>query len=394
VTGTPFRLPTIVAVAASLAALSAAPVAAADASLFLDRVPFPTNLAFAPDGRLFFTERETGNVRIVEEGRLLEEPFFHVDVALSANETGLLGLALDPGFPQEPWVYAYFTDAADGRNRVIRIRARGDRGVASEILLDGLAATSGYHNGGDLAFGADGMLYVSVGEGHEPTLAQDPSSIGGKILRISPDGDIPADGPFGPEVAAFTIGHRNSFGLCLDAATGTLWETENGPTGNDEINELEAGGNYGWPTVMGVGGDPDLVDPVLVFARTIAPTGCAVVDGTLYFGSYAESKLRRLSTDDPASSEVVAEIPGGITDVAPGPDGGLYVATTEAIWWMPIDGATSTPSPVDDGSAGGSRPWVPVIAAVVLAGGLALRLIAGRRLRARTREPRSNADAR
>ena len=192
---------------------------------------------------------------------------------------------------------------------------------------------------------------------------------------------VPPDNPLGPDVAAFSIGHRNSFGLCLDPATGDLWETENGPDVDDEINRLQSGGNFGWPISTGETGDADLVDPVLVFPTPIALTGCAVSGGTLYFGSFGESALRRLPIgDEVGTSEVVAEIPGGITDVAIGADGRLYVATSEAIWRLAAVASPSAPDATDSGGRSASF-WIAVVAALVATAGLGIRFASGRRLR-------------
>ncbi|MGZ5344029.1 MAG: PQQ-dependent sugar dehydrogenase [Actinomycetota bacterium] len=363
---------------------------------FLTGLAFPTNLAFAPDGRLFYTEKESGNVRVVDGGVLDPAPVATFEVTGDA-ERGLLGIALDPGFAVRPWIYVYYSDAASGRNLLVRFRE--DRpGDAPEMLLTGLESAAGYHNGGDLAFGADGMLYASLGEAHDPTRAQDPNDLGGKIVRIAPDGSIPGDGPFGAGNAVWTFGHRNSFGLCVDPATGDLWETENGPDRDDELNLIARGGNYGWPDVTGRSGDDRFVDPVAVFPDTVALTGCAIVGGTLYAGAYNDGVLYELPTRDRTSGTMrpFASLGSGITDVAAGPDGRLYVATSDAIWTVEPTGAGATVGPASptgtrsaegtaapaNGDGGGGRPWIAAIAAVVLAIGLGLRFTAGRRLRA------------
>ncbi|MGZ5327875.1 MAG: PQQ-dependent sugar dehydrogenase [Actinomycetota bacterium] len=367
---------------------------------FLTGLAFPTNLAFAPDGRLFYTEKESGNVRVVDGGVLDPAPVATFEVTGDA-ERGLLGIALDPGFAVRPWIYVYYSDAASGRNLLVRFRE--DRpGDAPEMLLTGLESAAGYHNGGDLAFGADGMLYASLGEAHDPTRAQDPNDLGGKIVRIAPDGSIPGDGPFGAGNAVWTFGHRNSFGLCVDPATGDLWETENGPDRDDELNLIARGGNYGWPDVTGRSGDDRFVDPVAVFPDTVALTGCAIVGGTLYAGAYNDGVLYELPTRDRTSGTMrpFASLGSGITDVAAGPDGRLYVATSDAIWTVEPTGAGATVGPASptgtrsaegtaapaNGGGGGGRPWIAAIAAVVLAIGLGLRFTAGRRLRADARD--------
>ncbi|HEY6567994.1 MAG TPA: PQQ-dependent sugar dehydrogenase [Actinomycetota bacterium] len=365
---------------------------------FAEDLAFPTNMAFSPDGRLFFTEKDTGNVRIVQDGALLPTPFATLPVVPDA-ERGLLGIAIDPRFPTQPWVYLYLSDAVDGVNRIVRMRAEGNHGGQPETLLDGLDSAAGYHNGGDLVFGIDGTLFASLGEAHDANRAQDPDDLGGKIVRLRPDGTVPADNPFGADNPVWSYGHRNSFGLCIDRESGELWETENGPDIDDEVNLIEGGANYGWPRVTGGAGGSDFSQPVVVFPETIAVTGCAVVDGDLFFGSF-DGRLWRLRGDerDRGDAEEVASFPQGVTDVALGPDDMLYIATADSIWTMRLPGsgasasasppvasaATASPStlPVDEPSDGPSaRDVIAIAAAIALAVGLGMRFAAGRRLR-------------
>ena len=373
-------------------------VAEEPAEPWLTDLAFPTNMAWAPDGRLFFTEKETGDVRIVSpEGELLDRPFAHLDVQ-GDSERGLLGIALHPDFASEPWVYVYFTDRASQRNHLVRLMADGDTSSRLEVLIDDLPQAPGYHNGGDLLFAPDGLLYVAVGESHEPDRAQDPGDLGGKILRLEPDGSVPPDNPFhGP---VFSLGHRNSFGLCA-SPHGVVYETENGPDVDDEINVLQPGGNYGWPDTTGNRGDDydPYIGPILVFPQPIAITGCAVWQGDLVFGSYGESFVRRyVPGSEGAASEIMAEVPGGITDVTVGPDGLLYVATTDAIWRVgtaptptatrnntsstsPAPAPATSSPPATAGEPGGSTPVIAIAAALVLVAGLIARVWAGRKLR-------------
>jgi aldose sugar dehydrogenase len=361
----------------------------------------PTNVAVAPDGRLFFTEQQTGLVRVVDDGRLLPRPIARFDVVQGA-ETGLLGIALHPGFPEQPWIYVYLSDAADQRNEIVRFRADRPVTASRQLLFTGLPSVAGYHNGGDMAFGPDGSLYVAVGEAHDPELAQDPSSVGGKILRLEPDGSVPPDNPLGPDNPAFALGIRNSFGICFDPATGELWETENGPDRDDEVNRIEAGGNYGWPIELGAAGT-EFVRPQLVFPEIIVPTGCAFTDAAdaLYFGDYRNGALHRapLSEAPPRDVEgerVVAEAPSGITDVARAPGGDLYVVTSDAILLAEtgreVEAASpspstppATPAPRRDAvgrSAPPGRLPLVVVLLVVLAGALGVGLWMGARMRA------------
>ncbi len=303
--------------------------------LVVDGFGFAANVAFAPDGTMFVADKDRGEIRVVRDGEILTEPFASVDADSPVNEMGLLGVAVDPGFPVEPWVYAYYSDANDRRNHLVRFRADGDVAIEREDLLVLLPTTAGWHNGGDIAFGPDGALYVSVGEGHDPARAQEPNDLGGRILRLNPDGSVPADNPFGPDDPTFALGIRNSFGLCFDPATGELWETENGPDRWDEINRIEAGGNYGWPEHLGPGGPSAFVEPVLAFEEPIVVTGCAGTPSGagLYFGEGYTGDLHRMQTpaadaaDQAPHDEIVATFERGITDVAATPDGAIWVVT-------------------------------------------------------------------
>ncbi|MBA3330606.1 MAG: PQQ-dependent sugar dehydrogenase, partial [Actinobacteria bacterium] len=198
------RLPT----ATPLPRLADSPDAVAPrSSVYLDGLKVPVGLVFAPDGRLFFSEVFTGNVRVAERdgdrARLLEQPFVSLEIAKGA-EAGVLGLALDPDFEHNRWVYLYYSepdptrrDRVPRRNRVVRFTERDNVGIEMTVILDDIdMAREGRHNGGRLAFGLDGKLYVTVGNAQDRSHSQDMRRPNGKILRINPDGSIPADNPF------------------------------------------------------------------------------------------------------------------------------------------------------------------------------------------------------
>lgn len=374
------RLTILVVLVTACAALGA-PASAQGAEPYLADLQGPTNMAFAPDGRLFFVEQATGQVRVVaSDGALDPDPIAAFPVG-PGSETGLLGIALHPGFDEgEPWIYLYLTEPGTGMNVLVRVR---EQGGDAQRLLETVPGTNAYHNGGDLLFAGDGLLYVTVGDAHESARAQQPEDPGGKVLRLTDTGAPAPGNPFGDDNPAFTMGHRNSFGICEDD-DGVLWATDNGPDSDDEVNRLEAGGNYGWPDALGVAGDARFIDPVAVIAEPPALTGCAWWDGSLFVGSYNDGQVRRVDRATGAA-EVFARFGAGVTDLQVGPDGRLYVATANAIWRLaPGTDATEGPGPaIDSGGGVPARTWIALVAAAILLGALVVRVAAGRRLRDR-----------
>jgi glucose/arabinose dehydrogenase len=357
------------------------PARAQDLEVFereVDGLGFAVNVAFAPDGTMFVADKDVGLIRLVRDGELLPEPFAELPVLVTTTETGLLAslstTSRGPGCtPTSPTERRF--------NRLVRIRADGDRRSDVQTLLDLLPATE-IHNGGDMAFGPDGHLYLVTGDGALPEHAQDPASLGGKVLRLNPDGSVPPDNPFGPDDPVFALGIRNSFGLCFDPATGDLWETENGPESDDEVNRIVAGGNYGWPLQIGPGGAPGSVDPVVDFPEIVVPTGCAFdAQGEgLFFGGGYSGDLFRVDVDAGTAS-VVLNVDGGIIDVARAPDGSLRLVTPTAIYRSAAPAsATASPSETASPEAGGGQGGVTTGAGVVV-----LALLVGGLLLMRTR---------
>lgn len=281
----------------------------------------PWSVAFVGEAMLV-SQRDTGEVREVVDGGLRtvgEAP----DLA-ARGEGGLLGIAVSEGA-----LFAYVT-TSDG-NSVLRFPLDGAAGSftlgAPRTLLEGIPA-SNIHNGGRLAFGPDGMLYVTTGDASDPDLAQDPDSLAGKILRIAPDGSVPEGNPVAGS-PVWSLGHRNPQGIGWDAS-GTMFSSEFGQDTWDELNIIEPGGNYGWPTVEGVGGDPRFVDPVQQWAPADAsPSGLAVVDGTVVVANLRGQRLRAIPVSDPTTSTdfFVGEY-GRLRDAVVGPDGELRIVTS------------------------------------------------------------------
>jgi glucose/arabinose dehydrogenase len=253
------------------------------------------------------------------------------------GEGGLLGLA-SRKIDETNWVYAYLT--ANNDNRVIRMPLSGELGSltlgGAEEVVTGLAK-AGNHNGGRIAFGPDGMLYITVGDAGDPSNAQDPASLNGKILRVTPTGEVPQDNPFASPV--YSLGHRNPQGIAW-TEDGRMWASEFGQNTWDELNVIEPGSNYGWPIVEGHGGNADYVDPVFQWSTSDAsPSGLTVVDNTLFMAALRGEKLWSIldGVHVPEGSVglegVISVQPyfdgefGRIRDVAPGPDGSLWMIT-------------------------------------------------------------------
>lgn len=297
----------------------------------------PWSMAFAPDGRLFVTER-AGRVRILDLAAGASHLALTLDGVFSQGEAGLLGLALDPAFAQTRFVYLYYSAVRSGSspvNRIVRYREVGNQLGEPAALFDGIPAAV-IHDGGRLRFGPDGLLYATAGDANAAQLAQDPASYAGKILRITPAGSTPPDNPFGSPV--YSWGHRNPQGLDWHPATGDLWASEHGATGNDEINVIERGGNYGWPAIQGSQTGPGLLPPVTFYSPAIAPSGASfyrgqrfpAFSGNLFVATLRGAHLLRLRLD---GRQIVAQERlldgryGRIRDVVPGPDGFLYICT-------------------------------------------------------------------
>jgi glucose/arabinose dehydrogenase len=219
-----------------------APVGRVEVSTFATDLEVPWSFAFLPGGDALVTERDSGKLLRVSPSGEVEE--IQTLPESGSGEGGLLGVAVSPDYEDDSYIYAYYTTEAD--NRVVRFRM----GETPEPILTGIPVNT-YHDGGRIKFGPDGMLYVSTGDAGDAENSQDRNSLGGKILRIEPDGSIPPDNPF-PDSPVYSYGHRNVEGLAWDAR-GRLYASEFGQNTWDEVNRIEAGENYGWPAVEGRG---------------------------------------------------------------------------------------------------------------------------------------------
>lgn len=282
------------------------------------------------------SERDTGRIlEVLGDGSTREVAV--VAGVVHGGEGGLLGLAVDDA--DRLFVYSTGTDG----NRIQRYPLRGAPGNwslgAPVTILDGLPSGSN-HNGGRIEFGPDGMLYAGVGDAGVPAHAQDLDSLAGKILRLTPDGEVPEDNPF-PGSLVYSYGHRNVQGLAW-TDDGTMFATEFGQDTWDELNVIEPGGNYGWPEVEGVAGEPGFVDPVQQWRPVDAsPSGMARVDGALVIANLRGEVLRTVPTGDPSTStEYLRGRLGRLRAVVPAPDGDLWVLTNNT--------ARGAPRPGDD----------------------------------------------
>lgn len=285
----------------------------------------PWGLAFLPDRSALVSERDSGRIVRVDAGSTTEVG--RVPGVSFGGEGGLLGLAVAPSFADDRFVYAYHTAASE--NRVVRLRLQDGRLGAPQVVLDGIPM-SPTHNGGRLAFGPDGMLYVSTGDARETSLSQNPDSLGGKILRITPDGDVPTDNP-DPASPVYSSGHRNVQGLTWDD-DGNLWASEFGEKTWDELNLIQAGGNYGWPTVEGSGGaDQGFIDPVVQWPTDQAsPSGIAFADGTVFVTALRGERLWAVPVGSGRAGEprdFFTDDLGRLRTIAEAPDGSLWLIT-------------------------------------------------------------------
>jgi glucose/arabinose dehydrogenase len=285
----------------------------------------PWGLTFLPDGRALVAERMSGEIQQVAPGAAAQT-VATVPGVVPNGEGGLLGLAASPNFAQDNYLYAYFSASAD--NRIVRFKLSAPQTL--EPIVTGLAKAN-IHNGGRIEFGPDGKLYAGVGDAGNSANAQNQQSRNGKILRVDPDGSVPADNPF-PGSPVYTLGHRNVQGLAWDAQ-GRMFASEFGQSTWDEMNRIEAGKNYGWPTVEGIGTDSRFVNPLVQWPTAQAsPSGAAVVGDTFYAAALAGTRLWTVPLTAAGGAGTPAAVLQGtfgrLRTVKLGPDGFLWLTTS------------------------------------------------------------------
>jgi glucose/arabinose dehydrogenase len=313
----------------------------------------PWGIAFLPGGDALVTERP-GRLRLVpalskrKAGDATKLPLVASIAVDSDEEGGLLGVAIHPEFERNRFMYLYMTVRESGRksNRVERWRVAEDLGSArfDRRILENIPSAA-YHDGGRLRFGPDGMLYVGTGDGGEPDRSQDPASLGGKVLRLTPDGQVPKDNPVAGN-PLYVLGVRNTQGF--DWTGGRFYVTDHGPSGellrrgHDEVNLASPGANLGWPAIYGCQTHQGMVTPSLSWLTAVPPGGASFYTGTaipewrgsLLIGTLRSMHLHRvkLSSSDPAVVELhevyFQDQAGRLRDVVMGPDGAPYVTTS------------------------------------------------------------------
>jgi glucose/arabinose dehydrogenase len=301
--------------------ISGTPAAPAAPKLIASNLKAPWSIAFYNTTPLV-SERDTARILALDAAGTSTVVATIAGVN-GSGEGGLLGIAVHDGY-----LYAYFTAGANNRIERYRLDGTGTnlRLGPAQIILDGIPAAN-IHNGGRIAFGPDGMLYATAGDAGNRAAAQDLATLGGKILRIRPEGGVPADNPFAGSYV-YSYGHRNPQGLAW-AADGSMYASEFGQNTWDELNLIKAGGNYGWPTVEGRAGDARFIDPLQQWATADAsPSGMAFSQGNLYIANLRGQRIRQVPLAAPGSAvERYVGQYGRLRDVAAAPDGTLWMLT-------------------------------------------------------------------
>ncbi|MGD9563180.1 MAG: PQQ-dependent sugar dehydrogenase [Pyrinomonadaceae bacterium] len=338
-----------------------------------DKVPFkvetvvsglevPWAFAWLPNGDMLLTERP-GRVRIIEKGKLRVEPVFVVPDVEPSSESGLMDISLHPDFAKNNFVYLAYAYAKDGkRDKVVRYKFSANKLIEPRVIIEDMPSAPN-HAGMRARFGPDKTLYVTVGDATDWNLAQDNTSLAGKTLRLNDDGSVPKDNPFvgreGYRPEIWTTGHRNAQGLAWQPGSGLMFQTEHGPSGfegrgggADEVNIVEAGKNYGWPTIWGTRTQAGLEPPLLEYSPACAPASAAFYNGSklpefkgnFFFGCLRGARIIRVVLDGRRvvrQEDLLEKTFGRIREVSEGPDGYLYFSTSNR------DGRGS-PAPADD----------------------------------------------
>jgi glucose/arabinose dehydrogenase len=322
-----------------------------------DNLDHPWGMAFLPNGDILVTER-VGRLRLIHNGTQQNAWIYGAPHTVERAQAGLMDVALHPDFAENGLVYLTYSKQGQGDTPALfRARFDGTRLVSGrDIFVADAWSDTGGNTGSRIVFGKDGMIYMSVGDRHEPNRAQRLTDHAGKILRLRDDGSVPEDNPFvgRPNVRQeiYAYGNRNPQGLAIDPRTGALFENEHGPRGGDEINLIQAGRNYGWPVITyGINYDGTIIteerarrgmeQPLVYWVPSIGPSGMTVYTsdrfphwkGNLFVGAMAGLHLRRVVLDGTRvvhEEKLLQRLGRRIRDVRQGPEGFLYLLTDEA----------------------------------------------------------------
>lgn len=304
-------------------------------TVLAERLDTPWGLAFLPDKSMLVTERP-GRVRLIDSGGGLRyEPVATLLQVKEIGEGGLLGIAVHPEFLKNAFVYLYYTyseNGGDTLNRVVRMKYQKTQLSDERVIVDNIPGAAN-HNGGRIAFGPDGYLYITTGDAQDSSKAQDTETLGGKILRVTDEGKPAQGNPF--DNLVYSYGHRNPQGIAWDG-NGQLWATEHGRSGVlsglDELNRIERGKNYGWPVIQGEQAQEGMETPFLHSGpfTTWAPAGAAFVGNSVFFGGLRGKTLYEavIEGDTVTLKEHYAGKFGRVRDVVRGPDNFLYITTS------------------------------------------------------------------
>jgi glucose/arabinose dehydrogenase len=302
----------------------------------------PWELIFLSENKALVTERD-GQIRLIENDTLQEKPYKIIEQVAHIGEGGLMGMAKHPNYPEQKYLYVMHTYQEDNNifNRVTRYYDTDTTIEFDKVIVDRIPG-SRVHNGGRIAFGPDGMLYITTGDTWQSEIAQDINNLGGKILRLTPEGEIPNDNPF-DDSPVYSLGHRNPQGIAWHPETGNLFSSEHGPSGEfglrdkDIINIIVKGGNYGWPLVLGDANIEPYIDPIIMWPVATPPSGITFWNNRLFVATLRSQALIRIDFSLSDDRYEVTSIDrlfakdwhsgtfGRLRNAVVGPDNALYV---------------------------------------------------------------------